>query len=140
LIFTVKFEKPMTEFQIVVVTPEKTALEQNAEMVTLPAIDGELGVMANHAPLIARLGFGEMRITSANTTTNYYVDGGFAQIAENVVSVLSGRAIAASEINVKDVQKQLDAAEAQETSDPAQEALRRRAIAQARAQLKIASK
>ncbi len=130
----------MAEFQIVVVTPEKTALEQSADFVTLPAIDGELGVMANHAALIARLGFGEMRIQSADKLTRYYVDGGFAQIANNVVSVLSGRALAASEINAKDVQRQLEAAESESTTDPAQEALRVRAIAQAKAQLKIASK
>lgn len=128
----------MSEFQVVVVTPEKTALEQTAEMVALPAIDGELGVMANHAPLIARLGFGEMRILSGGKTSRYYIDGGFAQIANNVVSVLSGRAIAASDINIKDVQKQLDSAESQETNDRVQEALRLRSIAQARAQLKIA--
>ncbi len=130
----------MAEFQVVIVTPENTALDQMADYVTLPAIDGELGVMSNHAPLIARLAFGEMRIQSAGKTSRYYVDGGFAQIADNVVSVLSGRAIAASEINVKDVQRQLDSAESQDTTDPAQEALRKRSIAQARAQLKIASK
>ncbi len=130
----------MAEFQVVIVTPENTALDQMADYVTLPAIDGELGVMSNHAPLIARLAFGEMRIQSAGKTSRYYVDGGFAQIADNVVSVLSGRAIAASDINVKDVQRQLDSAESQDTTDPTQEALRLRSIAQARAQLKIASK
>ena len=130
----------MSDFQVVIVTPENTALDQMADYVTLPAIDGELGVMSNHAPLIARLAFGEMRIQSAGKTSRYYVDGGFAQIADNVVSVLSGRAIAASDINVKDVQRQLDSAESEDTTDPVQEALRKRSIAQARAQLKIASK
>ncbi len=130
----------MAEFQVVIVTPESTALDQMADYVTLPAIDGELGVMSNHAPLIARLAFGEMRIQSGGKTSRYYVDGGFAQIADNVVSVLSGRAISASDINVKDVQRQLDSAESQDTTDPAQEALRLRSIAQTRAQLKIANK
>lgn len=130
----------MPEFQIVVVTPEKTELEQSADFVTLPAIDGELGVLAHHAPLIARLGFGEMRIQSAGKTERYYVDGGFAQIANNVVSVLSGRAVAAADINPREVQRQLDEAESATTSDPAQEALRQRSISQAKAQLKIAGK
>lgn len=130
----------MAEFQIVVVTPEKTALEQNADFVTLPAIDGELGVMAHHAPLIARLGFGEMRIQSAGKTSRYYVDGGLAQIANNVVSVLSGRAVAASDINAQEVQRQLETAESETASDSAQEALRVRSIAQAKAQLKIAGR
>ena len=130
----------MAEFQVVVVTPEKTALEQSADFVTLPAIDGELGVLTNHAPLIARLAFGEMRIQSAGKIDRYYVDGGFAQIADNVVTVLSGRAIAAGEINVPDVERQLEAAESQNGGDPAQEALRQRAITQAKAQLKIAGK
>lgn len=130
----------MADFQVVVVTPEKTALEQRADFLSLPAIDGELGVMAHHAPLIARLGFGELRISLGGQTTSYYVDGGFAQVADNVVSVLSGRAIAASEINASEVQRQLDVAQMQNSEDPAQEVLRLRTIAQAKAQLKIAAR
>jgi F-type H+-transporting ATPase subunit epsilon len=129
----------MADFQVVVVTPEKTALDQSADYVTLPAVDGELGVMAHHAPLIARLGFGELRIQSGGTTNRYYVDGGFAQIADNVVTVLSGKAIPAREINAAEVQRQLDAAESEVGGDAAQESLRRQAIAQAKAKLKIAS-
>ena len=48
----------------VVVTPEQTALEQKADFVALPLYDGEIGIGANHSPLIGRLGYGEMRIKS----------------------------------------------------------------------------
>jgi F-type H+-transporting ATPase subunit epsilon len=131
----------MAEFQVVVVTPEKTALEQSAQFVALPAVDGELGILANHSPMIARLGFGEMRIESDDgKVSRYYIDGGFAQIADNVVTVLSDRAIAANTIDVADVQRQLDAAQSENGGDAASEALRQRSIARAKAQLKVASK
>lgn len=130
----------MADFQVVVVTPEATALDQTAHFVALPAIDGELGIMAKHSPMIARLGFGELRIETEGKTERYYIDGGFAQVADNVVTVLSGRAIAAQEIDVKAVQQQLDYAESQSRGDAAAEALRQRTISQARAQLKIAAR
>lgn len=130
----------MAEFQVVVVTPEKTALEQSAQFVALPAVDGELGILANHSPMIARLGFGEMRIDSDGKVSRYYIDGGFAQVADNVVTVLTDRAIAANTIDVPVVQRELDAAQTENGGDAAREALRQRAIARAKAQLKVASR
>ena len=67
-----------------VVTPEQTALETKADFVALPLFDGEIGILANHSPLIGRLGYGEMRIKSGGQTQVYYVDGGFVQVADNV--------------------------------------------------------
>ena len=62
----------------IVVTPEQTALETEAEFVVVPLFDGELGIGIDHAPLIGRLGYGEMRIRSKGgaVTSTYYVDGG----------------------------------------------------------------
>lgn len=71
--------------------PEQTSLEQTAEFVALPLYDGEIGIGSDHAPLIGRLGYGEMRLKTGNQTVSYYVDGGFVQVAGNVVSVLTNR-------------------------------------------------
>jgi F-type H+-transporting ATPase subunit epsilon len=62
-------------------------------------VDGELGVLHSRAPLIGRLGFGELRLQTGNSTQRYYVDGGFAQVRENVVTVLTSKAIRADQID-----------------------------------------
>jgi F-type H+-transporting ATPase subunit epsilon len=93
--------------QCVVVTPERELLDQPADFVVLPMYDGELGVLPGRAPLIGRLGAGEMRITANNQTQRYYVDGGFAQIRANVVTVLTERALRPQEINVEAAERAL---------------------------------
>jgi F-type H+-transporting ATPase subunit epsilon len=76
----------------VIVTPERAILDKPADFVVLPMIDGELGVLPSHAPLIGRLGTGELRITVDNAIQKWQVSGGFAQIRANVVTVLTGKA------------------------------------------------
>jgi F-type H+-transporting ATPase subunit epsilon len=123
----------------IVVTPESTALEQDAEFVALPLYDGEIGIAPSHSPMIGRLGYGEMRIRSAGgATATYYIDGGFVQVADNVVSVLTSRALPANRINAGAAQDQLETASKRPANTPELAELRDRAIAQARAQIRIA--
>ena len=74
------------ELQCVVVTPERALLDEPADFVALPLYDGELGVLPGRAPLIGRLGFGELRIRKGDQTQRFYVDGGFVQVRDNVVT------------------------------------------------------
>jgi F-type H+-transporting ATPase subunit epsilon len=122
----------------VVVTPEQTALEQKAEFVALPLYDGEIGIAPNHSPLIGRLGFGEMRVRTGGTTTSYYVDGGFVQVADNVVSVLTNRAVPSRSLSAATAESQLTAALARPSNTPELTEIRQRAVAQARAQVRAA--
>ncbi len=123
----------------IVVTPEATALEQDAEIVALPLYDGEIGIAPSHSPMIGRLGYGEMRIRSAGgSTATYYLDGGFVQVADNVVSVLTGRAVPAARLNADTAQDQLEIASKRQANSPELAELRERAISQARAQIRIA--
>jgi len=71
----------------VVVTPEATALDTRADFVTLPLYLGECGIAPQHSPLIDRLGFGELRIRSGGDQLRYYVEGGFVQVADDILSV-----------------------------------------------------
>ena len=129
----------MAEITVIVVTPEETALEETTSFVALPLYDGEKGVAYNHAPLIAKLGYGELRFDRADSTQRYYVDGGFVQIADNVVSVITERAIPAAELQPDLVRENLTAAAARPASlDEAIDA-REKAVGQARAQLRIAA-
>src|SRR5436305_8816124 len=101
-----------------VVTPEQTALETKADFVALPLFDGEIGIAANHSPLIGRLGYGEMRIKSGGQTQAFYVDGGFVQVADNVVAVLTSRAVPAKSLDATAAQAQLQTALAQPANSP----------------------
>jgi F-type H+-transporting ATPase subunit epsilon len=58
-------------------------------MVVAPAWDGEVGVLRGHAPMLVLLGAGEMRVTSGGSEQRFHVEGGFMQVADDVVTVLS---------------------------------------------------
>ncbi len=121
-----------------VVTPEQTALETKADFVALPLFDGEIGIAANHSPLIGRLGYGEMRIKIGGQTQTYYVDGGFVQVADNVVAVLTNRALPAARLDPAAAETNLQAALSRPANTPELMEIRDRQIAQARAQIRTA--
>ena len=124
----------------VVVTPEETALDTKTEFIALPLFDGEKGVGANHSPMIGRLGFGELRLGRGDKIERYYVDGGFVQVADNVVSVLTSRAVPAGELDVEAAEQQLKDAEKMPFTTPEQMEIRERLIRQARAQINTAKR
>ena len=131
-------EELMAELNCIVVTPEETALDVKAEFVALPLFDGAAGVMPGRSPMIGRLGYGELRIRSASKVLVYYVDGGFVQVADNVVSVLTNRAVPAGELEVEVAREQLLVATKRKVAGDEQIELRDRAADQARAQLRVA--
>ena len=122
----------------VVVTPEETVVDVGAEFVAMPLFDGEIGIARDHGPMIGRLGYGELRIRTGEETTHWYVDGGFVQVADNVVSVLTNRALPSDQVEFDVAEEQLQSALARGASGDDQMALRDRALSQARAQLRIA--
>jgi F-type H+-transporting ATPase subunit epsilon len=124
----------------IVVTPEETVLETTADFIALPLYDGEMGVAANHSPTIGRLGYGELRIRNGSETTRHYVDGGFVQIADNLVSVLTNRAIEADSIDAEAAAEQLQESIGQSASGDEQLAIRDRMISQSRAQIRVSRK
>jgi F-type H+-transporting ATPase subunit epsilon len=124
----------------ILVTPEATALDTPAEFVALPLFDGEAGIAPGRAPLIGRLGYGELRVRHGNKTDRFYVDGGFVQVAENVVSVLTNRAVAAGALDASIAQQQLQSALSAQAAGPAEMAIRDRQISQARGQLRMANR
>jgi F-type H+-transporting ATPase subunit epsilon len=85
----------------VVVTPERAVLDAIAEMVILPMYDGELGVLPGRAPIIGRLGAGELRLKSNGGVTRFFVEAGFVQVRANVITVLTSRAIPAAEVTAE---------------------------------------
>jgi F-type H+-transporting ATPase subunit epsilon len=78
--------------QVSVISPERVIYEGEADSVIVPAWDGELGVLRGHAPLMALLGTGQIRIRHGGRTERFQISGGFLQVVNNRVSVLSERA------------------------------------------------
>lgn len=128
------------DLRVVVVTPEETAIDTTARLVVVPLFDGELGILPGRAPLIGRLGYGELRIGEGSKPARYYVDGGFVQVAQNVVTLLTGRAVPAHKLDREVAAEQLRAAQARKANSPETFAIRDRLVAQSRAQLHLASR
>jgi F-type H+-transporting ATPase subunit epsilon len=84
-----------------VVTPERTVLDEAAEFVAFTAEDGEIGIFPSRAPLVARLRGGELRIKVSGDTRRWFIDGGFAQIKDNVLTILTPRAQNRSDLSTE---------------------------------------
>jgi F-type H+-transporting ATPase subunit epsilon len=95
---------------VVVITPERQVLEQTADSVVLPAHDGELGVLPERAPLMCELGVGQLRYQAAGQMQRVFIDGGFAQVHDDRVIVLTGRALRPDEITADVIAAEKDAA------------------------------
>ena len=130
----------MAGLNCVVVTPETTVLDEKVDFVALPLFDGEIGIGSGHSPMIGRLGFGEMRLKSGSKVSRYYVDGGFVQVADNVISVLTNRSVPSSELDAEVAKEQLEQARAQKANTPELMEIRDRAETQARAQIRTAGR
>ncbi|MEZ5949557.1 MAG: ATP synthase F1 subunit epsilon [Planctomycetaceae bacterium] len=78
--------------QLTVVTPETTLLNEQVLSVRFPLEDGEIGILPDHAPMVGRLGIGELIVTSSAGKRSYFVDGGFAQVKGNAVTLLTNDA------------------------------------------------
>lgn len=123
----------------IVVTPESTVLDTQCEFVALPLFDGEAGIAPGKSPMIGRLGYGELRVRQGGQTSRYYVDGGFVQVANNVVSVLTNRAVPAKSLDPSVLEQQLGTTLTTPAAGSAEMAIRERQISQVRGQLRVAS-
>jgi len=128
----------MPPLQCIVVTPERTVCEELAGFVAITLYDGEIGIGPGHTPMIGRLGNGELRIIAAGKTLRFYIEGGFVEVLDNVVSVLTSRAIRAEELDEAVAREQLSAAQTRPANTPELMTIRDRAVSQSRAQLRVA--
>jgi F-type H+-transporting ATPase subunit epsilon len=124
------------QLQCVVVTPERALVDERADFVALPLYDGEIGILPGRAPLVGRLGYGELRIKKDGQVRRFFVDGGFVQVRDNVVTVLTSRALKAEEINVAAAERALREAQGPAAGKPPEERLKTQD--RARAQLRMA--
>ena len=78
--------------KVSVISPERTLFEGPARGVVAPAFDGELGILPMHAPLMTLLGKGPRRVDTAEGERRFGVDGGFLQVVDDQVRVVTERA------------------------------------------------
>jgi F-type H+-transporting ATPase subunit epsilon len=124
----------------VVVTPEKAVLDQIAEMAIMPMFDGELGVLPGRAALIGRLGAGELRLKNGNAVTRYFVEAGFVQVRDNVISVLTAKAQKADTVTAAMADKAAADVEGMPFSNSAERANKAKARDRAQGLKKVAAK
>jgi len=124
-------------FHLSVVTPEQQALDAEVKFVALPAHDGEIGIMRHRAPLLVRLAPGVLRADTDGGPRTLYIDGGFAEMADNRLTVLTEAAVRPEELDAEAIQQELSAARGLPIPDAAAFAERQRALQRARVQRKL---
>ncbi|MCL4124945.1 UNVERIFIED_CONTAM: hypothetical protein GTU68_038393 [Idotea baltica] len=100
-----------TELRLVVVTPETTLVDKVVKSLRFPLFDGQIGVLPNRAPLVGRLGVGELKIETAEGSESFFIEGGFAQVKGSIVTLLTSRAVAGEKIDTEAAEKELEAAQ-----------------------------
>lgn len=101
-----------SSLRLLVITPEKTVVDQAVDSLRFPLFDGDMGVLPGRAPVVGRLGCGELRVRSGGGESRYFIDGGFLQIREQTVTLLTDRAMEAGKISLDAAEKELAAAQA----------------------------
>lgn len=99
-------------FKFELVSPERVLLSADAEQAILPGADGVFTVLAGHAPVITTLLPGVARITLAGGIKRIFVKGGFAEVSPDSVTVLAERAFVTDEVDPRQIESELEAAQA----------------------------
>jgi F-type H+-transporting ATPase subunit epsilon len=94
-----------------IVTPEARVYSDTIDTVVIPTLEGEIGILPGHIPLLTQVEHGELRVTKAGVETRVAVGKGFAQIEGDTVSILAEQAVTESKIDESVVEAALKRAE-----------------------------
>ena len=94
------------------VSPERELYSGNVDQVDIPGTEGDLGIMPNHSPLMAAIRTGVITVTENGAETQFFVQGGFADVTPSGLTVLAEQAVAMSDLNKADVEAQIASVEA----------------------------
>lgn len=122
-------------FQCVVVTPDQQVFDRKVSAVVFPAHDGQVGILTDRAPILVKLGLGELKLTPANqaASQSFYIEGGIAQMKDNLLTILTEKAVPSADINPETARAELAEATARIATDAKTRAARDRALARSRA-------
>jgi F-type H+-transporting ATPase subunit epsilon len=102
----------MAKLQLEIVTPESKVFSEEVDMVVLPGVEGELGVLPLHVPLMTRLLPGEVRITQGQKQVELVVGNGFIEVLPDRVCILTDMALADSDVDEQTAEEALKRAQA----------------------------
>jgi F-type H+-transporting ATPase subunit epsilon len=102
----------MAKLLLEIVTPEAKSFSGEVDMVVLPGVEGELGILPMHVPLMTRLLPGEVRILRDGKQTELVVGTGFVEVSQTHVSILTDMAMADTEIDEAAAEEAVKRAEA----------------------------
>ncbi len=121
-----------------IITPTRCMFEDDVEMVIMRAVDGEIGFMAGHVPLTTVLDYGVMKITTdGSETKEAVVLGGFVEISDNTITVLSDVAEWPDEIDIKRAEEAKQRAERRLNEKASEVDTRRAELALRRATVRL---
>jgi F-type H+-transporting ATPase subunit epsilon len=126
-----------------IVTPERLAYADDVDAVNVPGIEGELGVLPHHAPLLTTLGLGELRIRKGGVEEGFAIVGGFLQVQPDKVVVMAETADMASEIDLERAQearREAERAIGTASHEPADLAAARAALQTALLRIRVAER
>ena len=96
----------MDQFNLEIISPEKSFLtKSDTEEVVIPAIEGYMGILKDHIPLISFLKPGIVDVKSKKETLNYYVDDGIVEFKDNTLSILTSNICDLKEMDKNKVDK-----------------------------------
>ena len=120
-------------FLFELVSPERLLLSRQVEMATIPAAEGEMGVLPGHAPMMVALRGGVIRVRENGAETEaLFVAGGFAEVTPTTCTVLADEATAVSSLSRADAERRMKEAEDALAAVPGTDAPEKRDAAMAR--------
>jgi F-type H+-transporting ATPase subunit epsilon len=126
------------KIQCNVVTPERSLLDEPVEYASIPAWDGQIGIADLRAPLLVKLGDGILRLDYAGgSSRSFFIGGGFAQVKDNRLSILTTEAVEKTEVNVTETRAALKEAEARKALTDEEVARRDREVKRAKTMLQL---
>lgn len=126
--------------QLVLVTPETTLLDEPVESLRFPLFDGQIGILPGRAPLVGRLGSGELHIRTHGGEQRYFIDGGFVQVKGAITTLLTNSAVPIAALSSAQAEDELQAAQRKPARTDAELAAREAAENRARRKRALARK
>ena len=101
----------MKLLDIEIVTAEKTIFSGQASLIQIPGIEGELGILPSHAPIITELDPGEVLIKNEKEVLSLVLSGGFVEVFNDRVTILADAAERTNEIDIEKTKEAIEKAE-----------------------------
>lgn len=95
----------MKKLHLEIITPEKVVFTDEVDMVVVPGIEGDLGILPGHVPLFTKVRAGELMVRKSDSQTFLAITGGFVEVLGDKVNVLADYAVRAEEVEVARVEE-----------------------------------